>query len=666
MKLRGLRIELGEIEAVLARSPQVGQATAMVREDRPGAQRIVAYVTPATDGDAAGTGLTPDDAAPRPQALDIKALRAHTAAELPAYMVPSAFVVLDHMPVNSSGKVDRRALPAPDAGPDTGHVEARTDTERVLCGIWADVLRVEQVGVEDNFFALGGDSILSIQVVTRARQAGLDLTSRDIFTRQTVAALAAHADATGTTADGGAAEQGTVSGEVGTTPIRSWFFDSHTVAPGHFNMAMDLELPAATDLAVLRRAVAAVLAQHDALRSTFARRADDTNRWTGTIAESADTDRCFTVHDLTAAADQDAAWAALTAEAQANLDLEQGPLVHFLAGSCGTDRHLRLLVVAHHLLVDGVTWRILLDDLRTAYEQAAAGGTPDLGPKTTSVRQWADTLAAHTADGGFDDQLGYWTSVLDGTDPALPRDLAPRTADGRDDENTVGSVRAVSGSLSVADTEALLQRVPGVYRTQVNDVLLTALARVLRGWTGRDRVPVLLEGHGREELFAGVDLTRTVGWFTSVYPVALGLSGDVLGGVDAWGRDLKAVKEQLRAVPDRGVGYGALRYLGGGLAAPVHGDPQITFNYLGRLDMATADGGDADAGWFRSAALNPGGEHSPDERRTSLIDVTAGLADGRLVFSWAYSVDVHGEGVVRGLAEAFAAELVACVAHCVG
>ncbi|MFE1408604.1 amino acid adenylation domain-containing protein, partial [Streptomyces sp. NPDC058770] len=657
VKLRGLRIEPGEIEAVVARHPQVGQAAVMVREDRPGTQRIVAYVT--TD---AGT-----------EPVGTEALRAHAAAELPAYMVPSVFVLLDSLPVNSSGKVDRRALPAPEAESDGGHIAPRTDTERALCAIWADVLRVERVGVEDNFFALGGDSILSIQVVTRARQAGLDLTSRDIFARQTVAALAPVAGTPGTGgADGGTAEQGPVSGEVGTTPVREWFFETHTVAPGHFNMAMDLELPAETDPAALREAVRAVLSQHDALRSTFTRPADGSSRWTGTITETAEADRYVTEHDLTAEPDQDTAWSHLVAETQSSLDLENGPLVRFLVGRRGAERHTRLLVVAHHLVVDGVTWRILLDDLRSAYEQAAAGRAPDLGPKTTSVRQWADTLAAHTRDGGFDYQRPYWTSVLDGTDSDLPRDFPPATGDARDAhaavENTVGSLRSVSGALSVEETEALVQRVPAVYRTQANDVLLTALARVLRGWTGRDRVPVLLEGHGREELFAGVDLTRTVGWFTSVYPVALGLSGEDVDGVDAWGRDLKSVKEQLRAVPDRGVGYGALRHLGGGLEGRALDDPQITFNYLGRLDMANTDGAAeaGEAGWYRSAALNPGGEHSPDERRTSLIDVTAGLADGRLVFSWAYSADVHREETVRGLAEAFAAELVACVAHCEG
>ncbi|MFE7469452.1 condensation domain-containing protein, partial [Streptomyces sp. NPDC057499] len=519
--------------------------------------------------------------------------------------------------------------------------------------VWGEVLGLQDVGVHDNFFDLGGDSIISLQVVSRARSAGLTLSSRDVFQHPTIAALAAVVpapvtDGTVTTT----AEQGPLTGAVPTLPAREWFFETHPVAPEHFNMSLALELDPATDEAVLRTALEAVLAQHDALRTVFAGPASARFADLGAVTA----EHVLTAHDLPeddAAADQ--RWQELTAAAQADLDLDGGPLVRVLFGRRGAGRAPWLLLTAHHLVVDGVSLRILLEDLTAAYEQAAAGRTPDLGPKSASVRQWAQELTAHTADGGFDDQAAYWSSVTEHADPELPVDL-PGGA------NTVASARTVSVALSVADTEALLQRVPGVYRTQVNDVLLTALARVLRGWTGRDRVPVLLEGHGREELFAGVDLTRTVGWFTSVYPVALGLSGEVLGGVDAWGRDLKAVKEQLRAVPDRGVGYGALRYLGGGLAAPAHGDPQISFNYHGHFDV----GGDAGKGLVRGALPLAGGDHAPYETRTHLIDVVGAVQDGRLAFSWIYSVDVHGEGVVRGLAEAFAAELVACVAHCVG
>ncbi|MFF9077669.1 amino acid adenylation domain-containing protein [Streptomyces sp. NPDC014872] len=637
VKIRGLRIELGEIEAVLARHPSVAQTAAVVREDRPGHPRIVAYVTPARPG-----------AGP-----DADALRGHAAAELPAYMVPSAFVALDRMPLNSSGKTDRKALPAPDTDGAAGHVAPRTDTERTLCEIWTDVLDLADIGVEDNFFALGGDSILSIQVVTRARQAGLDLTSRDIFAHQTVAALAAHADAADSRSTPTVrAEQGTLRGEFPTTPIRDWFFTTHPVAPHHFNMAMELTPEPGTRPDALRAAVAAVLDQHDALRSVFPLGTDGVRH--GRIEPTVDIDAVHTVHPLPEGPAGDTAWADLAHRAQRELDLDHGPLVRILAAvqGEGPDREVtRILVVVHHLVMDGVSWRILLDDLATAHTRISDGHPADLGPKTTSVRQWADRLTAHTRDGGFDDQRSYWEGVLDGahTGP-LPADLP----DGAD---TVAHQRTVTVALDTDETEALLHTVPSVYRTRVDDVLLTCLARVLRGWTGRERTVVDYEGHGREDLFEDIDLTRTVGWFTTIHPFAPSLPE--AGDGDDFGAAVKAVKEQLRAVPDRGIGYGALRHLARDTPFTDHPAPRISFNYLGRMDAATAD-----HDWIRSTTLNPGGEFAPDEARPHELDVIGEIRDGRLTLTWTYSDARHHRTTVERLAHALADDLRGYLSHC--
>ncbi|MFF4097799.1 condensation domain-containing protein, partial [Streptomyces sp. NPDC001834] len=640
VKVRGFRIELGEIESVLVAHEKVNQAVVVAREDRPGVKRLVAYVV--TDG--SGPGLA--------------GVREHAAGLLPEYMVPSVFVVLDELPLNANGKLDRRALPVPEfTGDEAGYVAARTGTEEILASVWAEVLGLDQVGVHDNFFDLGGDSIISLQVVSRARRAGLALSSRDVFQHPTISSLAAVVPAVESdVAPTSTAEQGELTGQIPTLPAREWFFETHPVAPEHFNMSLALALDPETDEAALLRALGAVLSQHDALRTTFAGRTSA--RYEDGSAISVE--GIFASHDLPQDdAEAEARWQQLATAAQSDLDLDGGPLVRVLLGRRGAGRAPWFFLAAHHLVIDGVSFRILMEDLSTAYEQAVAGHTPDLGPKTTSVRQWAQELANHTARGGFDAQRDYWASATARADHRLP-------LDNPDGTNTVASARTVSVALSVEETEALVQRVPAVYRTQANDVLLTALARVLRGWTGRDRVPVLLEGHGREELFAGVDLTRTVGWFTSVYPVALRLSGEggenggrgEVGRVGDWGPDLKSVKEQLRAVPDRGVGYGALRYLG--LEGGAQDDPQISFNYHGHFDI----GGEAGDGLFRGALPLPGGDHAPHENRTHLIDVVGAIQDGRLAFSWIYSGDVHREETVRGLAEAFAAELVACVVHC--
>ncbi|MEV7872746.1 condensation domain-containing protein, partial [Streptomyces sp. NPDC088124] len=519
--------------------------------------------------------------------------------------------------------------------------------------------------------------IISLQVVSRARRAGLALSSRDVFLHPTVSALALAVQPS----DGDAetlAEQGVLSGAVPTLPAREWFFEAHPVAPGHFNLSVAVALAPGFDEGALRAALAAVLAHHDALRMTFGAPSTVDGTRNAVYEGALRVESVLEVHDLTDSpepaepaeqpepeADADARWHSAVVDAQSGLDLAQGPLIRFILGRQGSgssDAPARLAVIAHHLVMDGVSLRVLMEDLSTAYDQIVAGRQPDLGPKGTSVRQWAARLAEHTAAGGFDDQIPYWQAVTDGALTRLPVDLP----DGR---NTVASQRAVSVALTPEHTEALLHRVPAVYRTQANDVLLAALARALRTWTGHDRVAVNLEGHGREEIFDDTDLTRTVGWFTSIYPVALTLPPlparedcSDAPEADNWAATIKSVKEQLRAVPHRGVGYGALRYLGD---APVDAlaalDPQISFNYHGQFDVS---GDGTESGLLREALPAEGADHAPAEFRPHLLDVVGAVQDGRLVFSWLYSSATHHEETVRSVAEGFAAELVAFAEHC--
>ncbi|MFD7891849.1 amino acid adenylation domain-containing protein, partial [Streptomyces albidoflavus] len=636
VKIRGHRVETGEIETALLAHPLVTRAAVVLREDTPDARHLVGYVV--------ATGEVPD-----------AELRELLAATLPEYMVPAAFVTLDALPLNAAGKLDRAALPAPHFTADTTTYTApRTETEQLLAGIWAEILGVERVGVDDNFFDLGGDSIISLQVVSRARRAGLALTSRDVFLNPTVAALAPAVQPAGESA-GVLAEQGALAGPVPVLPASSWFFETHPAAPGHFNFSVAVALTPAYDAAALRAAVTAVLAHHDALRLTFDLTAGP--RPAATYLGAVDTDAVLDVHDLTAGDDPahtpEDRWRAAVLAAHQGFDLAAGPLIRFVVGRQGTGRPARLAVVAHHLVMDGVSLRVLMEDLATAYEQITAGGRAELGPKGTSVRQWAERLAAHTAAGGFAEEIPYWRAVGEQAVATLPVDLPG----GR---NTVATQASVSLALTPAQTEAVLQQASALYRTQANDVLLTALARTLRAWTGHDRVAVTLEGHGREELFPDTDLTRTVGWFTSLHPIALALpepAGDDPDG--GWADAVKCVKEQLRAVPQRGIGYGALRHLAD---APVGRlDPLVSFNYHGQFDVS---GDEDEAGLFGAALPSVGGEHAPAERRTHLLDVVGAVQDGQLVFSWLYSADTYREETVRGLAESFAAELAAFAEHC--
>ncbi|MCS7475599.1 non-ribosomal peptide synthetase [Umezawaea endophytica] len=584
VKIRGFRVEPGEVDTALSRHPAVAQSVTVVRADDTGRKRLVAYLT--------AEGAPPD----------LAGLKDFLALGLPDYLVPSAFVVVDSLPLNASGKVDRRALPEPEWAAGTTHVAPANGPETVLAGIWADLLGVDRVGARDNFFELGGDSILSIQVVSRARRAGLALTPGDLFRHPTVAALAAVT----TTAGRSETDQGAVSGDVPLTPVQRWLFATNPDHPEHFDQVLTADLAEDVDVDALRRALAALVEHHDALRMRFER-----------------TGSGWRQHNA-----PDERGELLTTRRSAGFDLAAGPLLEAVLDG----RVLRLAV--HHLVVDGVSWRVLLEDLVTAYDQAARGEPVELAAKTTSFRDWSHRLARHTADGGFDDERDHWAVTAD---PSLPVD--------HDGPNTAGSTRTVTVRLDRDTTRALLQDVPGVYRTQVNDVLLSALGRVLADWTGRRRVPVDLEGHGREDLLNGVDLSRTVGWFTSIFPVTL----DVPDG--DWGTVLKSVKDQLRAVPRKGIGYGALH-------EPGAAGPSISVNHLGRLDWSAVEGGVLRT--VRGLDL----DSAPEAPRPHLIDVVTAVDRDCLDLTWYFSDEVHDESTVRGLAEAMAGALREVVEHC--
>ncbi|MET9443778.1 non-ribosomal peptide synthase/polyketide synthase [Streptomyces sp. NPDC006610] len=627
IKIRGFRVEPAEIEARLTALGEIAEAVVSAFRHA-GRTRLVAHLVPAP-----GAAVPP-----------AAELRDRLAGELPDYMVPAAFVTVAELPLTANGKVDRRRLPDPDlsAAADTAYRAPSSDAERVLAGIWAELLGVPRVGVDDNFFMLGGDSIVSIQVVSRARTAGLALSPRDLFRHPTLAALATAATGAAATVAG----TGPVSGEVGLTPIQSWFLDAEPPRPEYFNQSVVVETPEDVDADALSAALAALWAHHDALRARFARAAD--GNWRQEYA-APDTEApgLLRAHDLSGLDTEaaEAAEARFSHEAHTGFRLETGPLIAArLFTRAG--RPARLLLTAHHLIVDGVSWRILLEDLETAYRQALAGEPIRLPQRTTSVREWVRRLAERAGESDLAAQRAHWQAVSRHCADPLPVDL--------DGGNTAADLRAVTVRLDRRRTDDLLRKVPGVYRTRIDDVLLTALGRVLADWTGRGTVAVGLEGHGREDrLFDDLDLSRTVGWFTSLFPVALALPD---GG---WGDALKSVKEQLRAVPDRGVGYGVLRHLAGDgplAAAPM---PGISFNYLGRFDWS------ADTGALVRAV--PGGldgAEDPGSPRPHLLDVVARVEGDELEIAWHYSAGRHREETVAALAEGMLRSLEEIVAHC--
>jgi amino acid adenylation domain-containing protein/non-ribosomal peptide synthase protein (TIGR01720 family) len=571
-------------------------------------------------------------------------LRSWLRERLPDYMVPSAFVILDSFPATPSGKADRKALPAPERGADERrHAPPSTAAEAILAEIWREVLGLEKVGVSDNFFELGGDSIISIQVISRANRRGLALTARMIFEHQTIAELAA-ACWSGPATD---AEQGIVSGTLPLTPIQHWFFQTHTGDVNHFNQAVMLEAPEDTDAGLLEKAAGLIVAHHDSLRLRYSR---DGQAWHQAVAPSEE-NNIFSSVDLSEAEDLQSLMKAECERIQAGLDIYRGPLVRMAFFRMGKGKSCRLMIAAHHLAVDGVSWRILIPDLSSAYEQLSTKGSASLPPKTTSFKGWAHRLGEYAASRELAREKTWWRKALSEPVPPLPCDLNAGL-----EANTVESSESVIVSLDEAETSALLRDVPPVYRTQINDALLAALGQALVTWTGNTLFRINLEGHGREELFSGVDLSRTVGWFTSLFPVTLDMTG-----LSDPGSALRTAKETLKAIPGRGTGFGILRYMSPDNAireSLATGQAEISFNYLGQVDTLAGEG------IFRLSGDPAGAQISPSMKRPHLVEINSLVSEGRLTIDVQYSANLHSRETIGKFALAFRDALLGIIGHC--
>ncbi|MFI9599853.1 amino acid adenylation domain-containing protein [Streptomyces sp. NPDC052043] len=648
VKIRGFRIEPGEIETVLLARPGLAQAAVVVREERPGLRQLVAYVVPEE-------GAEPPEPA---------VLRKDVAAALPDYMVPAAFTVLDALPLTANGKLDRAALPAPEFGTGEPGRGPATEREAALCRIFAELLGRETVGADDGFFDLGGDSIVSIQLVSRARAAGIELTVADVFEHRTPAALAAIAEA----ATASVAEDPDAGiGELPLTPIMHWWREHGGPIDG-FHQAMVVRTPGTLDLTGLTAAVQAVLDRHDALRLRLTRASDEgwriEVRPRGEVRAEQLVDR-VDFADTAASGDPEAQRAVLVEHGRAaarQLAPESGSLVRAVWFDAGADRPGLLLLAVHHLVVDGVSWRILLPDLAAAWSQVAAGREPLLEAVPTSLRTWATRLAEEAGSGRRVEELPLWRAALSGPDPQLGARPLDRERD------VFGTARSLNLTLPAEVTEPLLTSVPAAFGAGIKDVLLTAYTVAVASWRARHRptrgnaVLVEMEGHGREPVVAGADPGRTVGWFTSSFPVRLNPGqvdwNDFWGGGEAVDAVLAKVRAQLAELPDGGIGYGLLRYLNertGPQLATLR-TPQLGFNYLGRF---AAGGGEAPAQDWNPppgmAGLTGGGDAAmPMAHSLDLNAQTEDRPDGpRLVAAWAWPDGMFDEADVRDLAESW-------------
>ncbi|MCZ4521275.1 non-ribosomal peptide synthase/polyketide synthase [Rhodococcus ruber] len=650
VKLRGLRIELGEIEAALTSDSAVGQAVVLVRQTPSAGEILVGYVVPAT-------GAT----------IDASAVTATVAAAVPEYMVPADLIVLDGLPLGPNGKLDRRALPDPQFGSSAEFRTASSDTERLIAEVFADVLGLDSVGVDDSFFALGGDSIVSIQLVSRAKARGILFGPRDVFERKTVAGLAEVAVTIGEGADALVLEE-LDGGGVGWMPLPP-FGEALTQRGGgwsRFHQAVTLELPVGIDRAGIDATLGAVIDHHDILRSTLVR---DDRGWGLDVSDPGTVE----VDGLIFAGETDTA--AQTFEtAVDSLDPDAGRMLAFVwidrrDGVPGT-----LSIVAHHLVADGVSWRILVPDLVSAWAQISSGATPVLPAVGTSMRRWTHALRDESVTEARLTELPRWRQVAETPDPLLgDRPFDPAI-------DVVDTIERVDAGLTAEVTRTLLTTVPEIYRGGVADGLLAALAlavSALRAEQGlvAPMTLVQLEGHGREEaVVPGADLGRTVGWFTSLFPTRLDLTGidvaDALAGGPAIGAAVKAVKEQMLSVPDRGMGWGMLRYLNADTAVELAelGTGQISFNYLGRVGTGEVSEDVKSLGWLPTAdsgELSARGDADMAANKT--IDINAIVLDtengAELSASFAFPRGAVESTTVERLAQLWAQALNSLAAH---
>nr|WP_255408056.1 non-ribosomal peptide synthase/polyketide synthase [Chitinophaga sp. MD30] len=624
VKIRGYRIELGEITSVLLQYQPVKQAIVIDRTDNRNVKRLAAYIV-------------------TEETLDIAAVTTFLRSRLPDYMLPAWFISLDELPLTANGKIDVAALPNPGPLKDNTKqfVPPANETEQMLVNIWQELLGLEQIGVYDNFFELGGDSIITIQVVSRAKRAGYDLHPRDLFIRQHIKGLASLLDTRGSESNRG--EQGLLTGVSGLLPIQQWYLGQLTDTPRHFNQSVVLNLDKRVPAGIVENAISTLVSRHDALR--FSYKPTETG-WQQTYGND---NHGWELVDLSHIAP------ALLGDAivkhgnyyQRQVDISDGSMmIAVMINTPAAEKYNRLMLIIHHLAVDGVSWRILLEELNIILNNTGQENN-GLLDKGYSYRQWHNALTNYSQLQRLKDQLPYWQQLVLTYQPLTTDKTSPATLTYAD----YGTIEAI---LDAQLTTDLLLHTSKAYRTDVNDLLLTALSLALSTWSGREKVYIGLEGHGREEIGVDVDSSRTVGWFTTLYPVALTMDANQTPG-----NQIKSVKEQLRKVADKGIGFGVLKHL---LHSPsLQGqDPwDVVFNYLGQSDHILGQGE------LLSLAPETAGEDvDPLHSTTTRLALDSVVTRGQLMLTWRYSKHHYDQTTINNIANAFTHWLNILVDHC--
>ena len=632
VKIRGMRIETGEIENHLMRHDNIKEAVVLAHEGSGGEKYLCAYVVPHGTHGAWSMGHGEGAAG----------LKEFLSRVLPGYMIPSHFMVIDAIPLTASGKIDRAALPAPEIDTDGPIAFPRNKIENQLAAIWSEVLGKSPIGIDDNFFAIGGDSIKAIQIISRLNNAGYKTDVRTLFQHPTTRKLAPELTKLEIHYD-----QSPVTGRVPLSPLQEWFFRSSPVFPHHFNHAVMFYSRERIDPGALQAVFTRIQEHHDALRMTYKWEMESGEEQIVQTNHGLDYPLSFQVTDSRNRENSVEALEAAVNQLQASINLETGPLMK--PGLFHLDDGDRLLIVIHHLVIDGISWRILFEDIGCLMQQYKDNAPLTLPLKANSFKSWVEKLHEYASSERLLEEKAYWEEQA-----ALPIPTIKKDFEGGD--NFVKDTASVSFRLSPEETEELLTGVNQAYGTEINDILLTALGLGARKTWSHNRLFIALEGHGRESLFEDMNVTRTIGWFTSHYPVLLDLSFE-----DDLGRQVKEVKETLRKIPNKGMGYGILKYLtpaDSKKELDLELQPPIIFNYLGQMDVETGQT------CFELAKESVGNLYDKNEKRQYELEVIGRIKHSQLTFTAVYSKKQYKPGTIKTLFDNFKSELVRVIGFC--
>ncbi len=619
VKIRGLRIELGEIENAILKYESIQECVVIDRDDK-GDRYLCAYIVGKKMGDQ-------------------EDVRDFLSTRLPYYMIPTYFIWLDTLPLTVSGKVDRRLLPEPEKKSMKEYLAPRNKVEEKLAEAWSSVLRVNNIGVNDNFFSLGGDSIKTIQIQARMNRLGYKLNVQDIFINPTISTLAPKI-----TLETKQISQDAISGAFKLTPIQYWFFSDRN-SLHHFNQSVLLNSKEYLEENRIKEVFQKLLDHHDALRMICKHNNEEHQLHINEIENTSVSLKTYNLKDDINAAEKLTDYAN---QIQASIDLEKGPLMRL--GLFHLSDGDRLLIVIHHLVIDGISWRIIFEDIETLYGQVKKGDKLLLPLKSNSFRDWSDKLTEYAKNNKLLEEKSYWAHIENEEFLTLKGDI-------EDESSTNNSLGIQQIAIDKNTTARLLTQTNEAYGTEINDILLMALGYGANKTFGNEKILITLESHGREDIFPNLDISRTIGWFTTAYPVLLDMQY-----ANNLSLQMKHVKESLHQIPNKGIGYGVLKYLTPSeLKEDIHfnSKPQIEFNYLGQFDSDVEQ-----MNLFGIAHESGGTEVSPEREINYDFSFNGMIAGGQLNLSVRYRKKYYSERLVSDFLNNYKNSLIEIINHC--